>query len=247
MTTKISLICPTEDRPAFMPLLGNTFRSLDVPDGHELELVVVDSSDEKTQKRVYAELERYVPGSRLRYQWYPEYGCTIAEKRNLGMDLATGDYIAWIDDDDIRAPCWLRWALEELGDLDLIRVKTQVQFISIVPTPMISKYMWTQWYSLGLYGVDVAREVRFDESMAIGEDVHWHGRIMAAVPADRQRMVLGEGLGATLSHTANIANRFDKPAPWKYPVANPGRWTDEDWDKTLVWIEDLRRRLGYVG
>jgi len=240
---KVSIICCTEDRHEFIPWLAFVYESLRLPEGYEKELVVVDST--LNSEEVYALLERLIPGNQLRYTYLP-HGTPLGEKRNMGMDMSDGELIAWLDDDDAKAPGWLEWAIETLGELDILAVKTKVMFLNIVMEPMKARWVPTKWYSAGLYSRRVAEEVRFKDATPIGEDTAWQGYAWARLPAKRQVHILQEGTGLALTHYRNIANRFAKPARWKHAPGKPEMWTPDEWDLCLEEIQKLRKRLGYV-
>ena len=238
---KVSLICPTQDRVDFYPWLAHVFHSFSAP-GIEKELVVVDSSLEAEES--YDTLERLIPGALLRYAWL-EHGSVLGQKRNRGLDLATGDLIGWLDDDDGRAPSWLEWAVEELADHEVLVVKTSLMFIHLGLDPPKARWVTTRWYSAGLYSREICERVRFIDAMAVSEDVNWHGRIMAAVPPRRRRLVLAPGVGVALTHDRNTANGMGKPTRWRTsPPPRPQMWTEEEWKETVNEMMSLRKRLG---
>ncbi|MHC4643901.1 MAG: glycosyltransferase family 2 protein [Planctomycetota bacterium] len=250
---KVSIVCCTEDRPEFMPWMAHIFNSFKFPDGWMKELIVVDSTIDS--ERIYASLEQNVPASRMLFHWHNKPGCTIAEKSNIAMDMADCDLIGWLDDDDGRAPAWLAWAIEKLGDQDLLAVKTKVPFINIVMDPMKTRPLVpTKWWSAGLYRRSAVAQIEFLEKLphgapnVIGQDVQWQGWCWQRIPNKRQVHVHQEGVGFALSHRRNIANPAGKCAPvrWKYDVQKPEMWSKREWSKTLEEIQALRRRLHYV-
>ena len=66
------------------------------------EVVVVDQSDEQNTA-----LAALVPESpvRVRYLWAPDRG--LSRARNVGLAAASGDVLAFLDDDMLVAPDWL--------------------------------------------------------------------------------------------------------------------------------------------
>lgn len=242
---KVSIICCTEDRVDFYPWLAFTYNSLRLPKGYEKELVVIDST--LNAEESYGRLEELIPGSQLRYSLLKP-GTPLGEKRNAGLDLSTGDLFGWLDDDDSKAPGWLHWAIETLGNYHVLTVKAKVMFLNIAMEPMRARWVPTKWYSGGLYTRKVAEVVRFADSVPVGEDVAWQGRVWASFEKKRQLHVQEEGIGFALTHTRNIANRFAKPGRWKTkgPIPRPGTYSPREWNKTLAKIQELRRVLGYV-
>jgi GT2 family glycosyltransferase len=94
---RVSVVIPTRDREAFLreavdSVLAGTFRDFEV-------IVVDDGSTDGTRGLV----ERY--GDPVRYRRGPGRGVSAA--RNLGVSLARGRYVAFLDSDD-------RWEREKL-------------------------------------------------------------------------------------------------------------------------------------
>jgi glycosyltransferase involved in cell wall biosynthesis len=98
MEPTVSVVVPTKDR---VQLLAAALRSIGAQGRGPLEVIVVDdgSADPDAVRHVVAELadhrvhvlRRTVPGG-------------VSAARNLGLDKATGDLVAFCDDDDLWAP-----------------------------------------------------------------------------------------------------------------------------------------------
>ena len=91
----VSVIIPTYNRAplvvrAAASALDQTYPSMDV-------IVVDDGSSDDTEQRLAAEL-----GSQIRYLRQDNQGVSAA--RNRGLREATGDYIAFLDSDDVWLP-----------------------------------------------------------------------------------------------------------------------------------------------
>lgn len=237
---KISIICPTYDRLEFMPWLTHVFNGLRCPPGVEKELVVVDSSEDPDP--VVHALWRDIPKEQFLYRHVEKPRCKIGVKRNIGLEMANGTHIAWNDDDDGKAPGWIEWALRELGDKEVLRVKTRIPFINIAMTPIRVRWMSTIWYSAGLYTAEAARRVRFNENAPTGEDIQWMGMVMATVKPDKLAFIKTEGAGLTITHRKNIANTGLRTIKYNHDLARPAMWTPEEWETTVAQIKDLKRR-----
>ncbi len=99
----ISLIIPTHSRPHLLPKAVDSARQA----GNDVEVVVVDDgSTDETQS-----ICRQIPG--IRYI-RSERNQGVAGARNLGIKTATGAYVAFLDDDDLRLPGSLDRQLEAL-------------------------------------------------------------------------------------------------------------------------------------
>jgi glycosyltransferase involved in cell wall biosynthesis len=107
----ISCIIPTHARPEY---LSESIRSvLDQTVGTRLELIVVDDLGDEATKWVVtaAAQDAAIP---IRYATRSGRGSASAS-RNLGADLAKGEYLAFLDDDDLWKPNFLAEALELLS------------------------------------------------------------------------------------------------------------------------------------
>ena len=91
---KVSVIIPTYNRSQYLPqaidsVLEQTFSSVEL-------IVVDDGSTDDTKKAIEAYSDRII------YNHIPNSGPAVA--RNTGMQLATGEYIAYLDSDDLYYP-----------------------------------------------------------------------------------------------------------------------------------------------
>jgi glycosyltransferase involved in cell wall biosynthesis len=125
----ISVIIPTRHRAklvlrAIDSVVNQTFRDLEL-------IVVVDGPDDETVAAV-----RSVSDPRLRMVINPR-SLTAAGARNVGADLAIGDWIAFLDDDDE----WLPDKLERQMNLASHLSSVLVTCLSQVVTPNAT-YIW---------------------------------------------------------------------------------------------------------
>ncbi|HLF18598.1 MAG TPA: glycosyltransferase [Candidatus Omnitrophota bacterium] len=118
----ISVVMPTFNHAAFIKeaidsVLGQTHRNL--------ELIIVDNfSKDKTEQIV-----RSVPDQRIRYYQFANKGI-IAASRNFGIKQAKGDFIAFLDSDDMWFPEKLEKQTELLlkdGSYGLCFCKLQIK------------------------------------------------------------------------------------------------------------------------
>lgn len=98
VVTRVSVVVPTMGREGF---LGEALRSIRALEGPDLELdpIVIDDGDEIGTEAVAA---RYA----ARYTRSTSRGAAAA--RNTGLGLASGEFIAFLDDDDRWLPGHLR-------------------------------------------------------------------------------------------------------------------------------------------
>ncbi len=103
---RISVVIPTYGRPTY---LGLTLESLASQTYPPAEVIIVDDcspepvvvpADLPFTPRVLRHLRNQGPGA----------------TRNTGMSHATGDWVLFLDDDDLLVPQRLEWAVEEMGE-----------------------------------------------------------------------------------------------------------------------------------
>lgn len=106
---KVSIVLPTYNRASFLPAAFAAIRSQRVP---SWELLVVDDGSTDATREVVAQLSASMPHP-VRYTQQANQGAYGA--RNTGVAMATGEYVAFYDSDDI----WLPEHLEScVGALD---------------------------------------------------------------------------------------------------------------------------------
>jgi glycosyltransferase involved in cell wall biosynthesis len=109
----VSVIIPAYQAEQFVAeaidsVLAQTYRPIEI-------IVVDDGSSDGTR----AAVERY--GSSVRYEYQPHAGISVA--KNRGIELAVGDFLAFLDADDLWAEDKLAWqtaALQADSELDMI-------------------------------------------------------------------------------------------------------------------------------
>jgi hypothetical protein len=111
LDTLVSVVLPTRDRP---DLLVRAIDSVLGQSHHHWELLVVDDGDDR--ERV-ARLVDGLADPRVRYVESERRGSAAA--RNAGLAAATGSLVAYLDDDNVMQPSWLRavaWAFDRWPD-----------------------------------------------------------------------------------------------------------------------------------
>jgi glycosyltransferase involved in cell wall biosynthesis len=110
---RVSVILPTRNRAALLP---RAVRSVLNQSYVSWELVVVDDgSEDETPTLMAAMSDPRVRTVRQRYR-----GTSAA--RNAGLAVASGDYVTYLDDDNVMHPGWLRavvWAFEHDPEADV--------------------------------------------------------------------------------------------------------------------------------
>lgn len=94
----VSIIIPTSNRPGF---LEEAVRSVLAQTVSDCEVIIIDNgSEERFQGRIQ-DLRRL--GSQISIYRFPS-NRGVSAARNFGMEKATGDYILFLDDDDLLHP-----------------------------------------------------------------------------------------------------------------------------------------------
>jgi glycosyltransferase involved in cell wall biosynthesis len=100
---KVSVIIPTHSRPQLLSRAVESARMA----GTNVEIIVVDDASTGDTAKVCRELKG-IKHVRL------ELNQGVAGARNIGILASSADYIAFLDDDDLRLPGSLDWQVEAL-------------------------------------------------------------------------------------------------------------------------------------
>lgn len=99
--TKVSVIVPIYNRA---PFIERCIKSILLAGYENIELLVVDDGSHDGSLELIREIESNCPRM-VRVLTHPD--CTnrgVSASRNLGIDSATGDYICFLDSDDLMLP-----------------------------------------------------------------------------------------------------------------------------------------------
>ncbi len=174
---KVSVIMPTAGRRLFIPTAIGSFQAQDHLDR---ELIILDDCTE-------APIEDVVPNdARIRYYRTRSPMLTTGDLRNAACDLAEGDVIAHMDDDDYSHPGRLsnQLALLTGANADVVGYQNML-FIDTRPGGLAWRYDADDDYILGasfMYRRKFWARHPF-ESRVTGEDNHFadecrdHGRL----------------------------------------------------------------------
>ncbi|HFB66170.1 MAG TPA: glycosyltransferase [Aeromonadales bacterium] len=113
----ISIVLPTHNRPE---LLNEAIESVCRQTLQDYELIIVDDASDSVVKA--SELKKQFNISRLKVS-RNSVSQGGAESKNIGVSLANGRYITFLDDDDKLAPEYLQQAinlLESEADIELV-------------------------------------------------------------------------------------------------------------------------------
>lgn len=99
----VSIIIPTYNRKKFERLIEHNINSQDY--FNIKEIIILDDSDVDRPLCIKT-------GIPIRYYTVPR--CTIGMKRNFGVKLAQGDYVAFMDTDDFYDPSFISHSIFEM-------------------------------------------------------------------------------------------------------------------------------------
>ncbi len=228
----ISCLCITEDRPAFMPWLLWNYDRQTWP-ARERELVIIDSSTaplaiDRDDVRVI-----HVP-----------HRTGVARKRNLALEHARGDIVAWLDDDDWQHPERLARLARALNDGKPYAGAAEGWFLEL--STLRCRRYWGAGQRILFNGAgfrtDVTRPVRFPEHLRRASDTSW-------MHALRQRLrsagkVVDGPLFFWLCHGANLSNPSHKHRFTEGLGTLRARLGAAAWGDTEAELAALQRRLG---
>lgn len=169
---KFSVVIPTCHRPA---LLAGCIRALSKD---EAEVIVSDDSHDEETRTL---LEREFPSVR----WLPGPRLGPAANRNCGARAATGDWLAFLDDDCEPQPGWLAALAQASREADVVEGRTLAPGASDSPFEehvenLHGGVLWS--CNLAVRRADFERLGGFDEDFfeAGGEDMEFAWRVARA-------------------------------------------------------------------
>ncbi len=214
----VSCLCVTEARGPFYPwLLWN----YDKQDYCDRELVVVDSSPIAASWPSDVEVVRCAPGT------------TVARKRNLAIDAARGDVLAFFDDDDWQHPQRLSLLVFALQSGSQVAGATRSWFVDLARRRARAHVAQRGviFNGLGVRRSALAGGVRFHEQRERAADTAWMASIYRE--ARCSPVPIRELLSFWLCHTTNVSNEarryvFDHQLDAVRADAGERAWGDTD-------------------
>ncbi len=100
----LTIVICTFHRLTLLAKALESIREQTCPDALRVSVLVVDNSDEGTARDV---VEAAALRSPFDLRWAPAHPANIAVARNVGVQLTTSQYIAFIDDDNTLMSGWL--------------------------------------------------------------------------------------------------------------------------------------------
>jgi glycosyltransferase involved in cell wall biosynthesis len=188
----VSIIIPTRNRAA---LLRQTIRSVLDQTWSETEVIVVD---EASEDRTQAVLSQFADDIRVIHHETPQ-GPSAA--RNIGVDKSSGEYVIFLDDDDLLHPHHIQELMRFAEDLPEGHIaasgwrRFRVSGNSVEVGPVVRPPETWQapeaisaifghdpgclvWGPSALWPVEVFDEERWDQDLYNNEDVDFYSRIL---------------------------------------------------------------------
>lgn len=161
----VSICTPTFNRRPFIPIAIQCFMNQTYPKD-KMEWIIIDDGTDKIE-----DLVAHIP--QVKYFKYDEK-MTIGKKRNLSNEMATGDIIVYMDDDDYYPPDRVEHAVERLRNSKALCAGSSAMFIHF-------KHI-DKMYLFGPYGPNHATaatfafkrellsQTRFSEASSVAEE-----------------------------------------------------------------------------
>ena len=112
--SRVSVIICTWNRCASLRRTLDSLSSVDMPEGTDVEVIVVDNNSSDDTRTVAGQFTGGASPWRLRYVFEPRQGKQFA--LNTGIRTATGQVLAFTDDDVLFDREWLRYAIAVVLD-----------------------------------------------------------------------------------------------------------------------------------
>ncbi len=163
---KLSIIIPYYNTPKYTEKL---LEELEKQITDEVEVLIIDDFSNEKLKIDYEK-------KWLRYFRLNKNSNGASKPRNIGLDNAKGEYIAFIDSDDLVSPYYIRHilkAIEEKPDIIFLSWKNKMKEYIIYIQP--SKWNCAVWCRV--YKKEIIGNTRFDEDLRIAEDWKFNEQI----------------------------------------------------------------------
>uniref|UniRef100_A0A7S4SPP5 Glycosyltransferase 2-like domain-containing protein n=1 Tax=Alexandrium monilatum TaxID=311494 RepID=A0A7S4SPP5_9DINO len=254
---RVSIVTPTvERRQSFHKILFNCFQAQDWPDK---ELIVVETY-QNSPSAFLTEMAKKEPHrlTHVTYQRAAGDDWSIGLKRNIGASLATGEFIASFDDDDLYAPTYLTTMVECMKKGNALgvtlsswhvfdtasnavgyanpRIEANMRWMDDdVTEENIRKWVYGYGFSY-VYRRQAALDVPYD-SIDLGEDYQFYSELLRR-HGDQCIALLEDKFGIAL-HTQHRANTARDYALWKVPPENISDLDFSDFYPVFEWYQHL--------
>ena len=164
----VSIILPTRDR---QELLQRAVASVLAQSYHNWELLIVDDSESGVIPMWLEELKD------LRIRWMTTGGKGVGAARNLGIEQAEGEIVAFLDDDNLMDPIWTKalvLSFEAHPEANVVigaqmvmpepgqSAQPKFRFPSVFDWETLTQY---NFVDMGMVAHRVDSDLRFDETL----------------------------------------------------------------------------------
>lgn len=162
----LSIIIPAYNTNEYLLKLLNVLNR-QIRNNTNIEVIVVDDhSNEKIT----------VTYPWLKYIYLDKNSGGASKPRNVGLDIAKGRYIAFIDSDDIVLDDYLLKILKEMEkEPDIIFLSWKAKRMRCIMNPKPPKWNCAVWCRV--YKKEIIDSIRFDENLKIAEDWRFNENI----------------------------------------------------------------------
>jgi hypothetical protein len=217
----VSCLCVTEDRSTFMPwLLWNYDRQT----WQRKELMILDSSAHPFQPKERADI-RVISSP---------HGSSVARKRNRALLEASGEIVAWFDDDDWQHPERLVLLVGALGNGGIYAGTRRSWFIELSSRrcQVYAGFKDRVIFNSAGFRLQAVQQMSFPENLSRGSDTPWMASVAARYPAGAM-MIERQDLFFWLCHTTNLSNparrrRFSESIERLRAMVGAAAWGDTD-------------------
>ena len=155
---KLSIIIPTYNTNEYVIKLLQTLQK-QMQEG--IEVILVDDHSDRPLKIEFPSWVKFIE--------LEQNSGGASRPRNIGLDHARGEYITFIDSDDMITDNYISKilkAIEKKPDIIFLSWKSKVQHVTMITQP--PKWNCSVWCRV--YKREIIGDTRFDEELRIAED-----------------------------------------------------------------------------
>lgn len=190
----ISIVIPTRNRYDYLKMAVDSALVQTLP---PTEVIIVDDGSAREVADKMA--RRWADHAIVRVHALPEKG-GVSRARNIGKELSIGDYLLFLDDDDMLLPDMLEKCMDEMGGTDIVGCRTRmISDDAGLSKAKIKSYRWGYSQKAEVYRLNedpvshlllhapsihsflgkasVLKTRDFDENLKYGEDLDYWVRL----------------------------------------------------------------------